>query len=45
MTHVFVTGMAVLDFVFQRDEMPATAEKYTALGAAVPGGGGARTVS
>lgn len=41
MTHVFVTGLAVIDFVFQVGEMPTKAEKYKALGAAIIGGGGA----
>lgn len=41
MTHVFVTGLAVIDYIFQVDEMPTKAEKYKALGATIIGGGGA----
>ena len=39
MANVFVTGMAVVDFVFSVDEMPSTAEKYRANDAVVVGGG------
>jgi len=41
MTSVLVVGMAVIDFVFEVDAMPSTAEKYIASGASVVGGGGA----
>lgn len=41
MTHIFVTGLAVIDFIFQVAEMPTKAEKYKALGAMIIGGGGA----
>jgi len=39
MANVFVTGIAVVDFVFSVDEMPTQAEKYRANNAAVIGGG------
>jgi len=39
MAHVFLTGVAVLDFVFTVDEMPARAEKYRAETATITGGG------
>lgn len=41
MAQVLVAGVAVLDFVFQMQEMPRTAEKYRADGAAIVGGGNA----
>jgi len=41
MAKVLVAGVAVLDFVFQMQEMPRTAEKYRADGAAIVGGGNA----
>jgi len=41
MNTVLVVGMAVIDFVFEVDSMPATAEKYIASEASVVGGGGA----
>lgn len=39
MVNVFITGMAVVDFVFAVDEMPKRAEKYRANDAAIVGGG------
>ena len=39
MANVFITGMAVVDFVFSVDEMPKQAEKYRADNAVVVGGG------
>lgn len=39
MANVFVTGIAVVDFVFSVDEMPDKAEKYRAEDAVVVGGG------
>ena len=39
MASVFITGMAVVDFVFSVDEMPKQAEKYRADNAVVVGGG------
>jgi len=39
MANVFITGMAVVDFVFSVDEMPKLAEKYRADNAMVVGGG------
>jgi len=39
MANVFLTGMAVVDFVFSVDEMPKQAEKYRADNAVVVGGG------
>lgn len=39
MVRVLVAGVAVADFVFQVDEMPARAEKYRASDAMVAGGG------
>ena len=39
MANVFVTGMAVMDFVFSVDEMPKLSEKYRADNAVVVGGG------
>lgn len=41
MTSVLVVGMVVIDFVFEVDAMPTTADKYVASGASVVGGGGA----
>ena len=41
MIRVLVVGMAVIDFVFEVESMPAAAEKYVASGAQVVGGGGA----
>jgi sulfofructose kinase len=41
MTTVLIAGVAVIDFVFQVDEMPRRAEKYRAKGAEIVGGGGA----
>lgn len=41
MATVLVAGVAVIDFVFQVDEMPRRAEKYRARGAEIIGGGGA----
>ncbi|MFZ1815156.1 MAG: PfkB family carbohydrate kinase [Rhizobiaceae bacterium] len=40
-TRVLVCGVAVLDFVFNLDEMPRTAEKFRANSASIVGGGGA----
>ena len=40
MTHVFVTGLAVLDFVFALDELPRPDEKHRARSGAMIGGGG-----
>jgi sulfofructose kinase len=39
MARVFLTGLAVVDFVFKVDEMPTRAEKYRAETAAIIGGG------
>ena len=39
MARVLVAGMAVADFIFQVDRMPARAEKYRARDARVAGGG------
>ena len=39
MANVFITGMAVVDFVFTVDEMPRLAEKYRANNAMIVGGG------
>lgn len=39
MTGVLAVGVAVLDLIFQVDEMPRAAEKYRARDAAVTGGG------
>lgn len=41
MTQVLVVGMAVVDFLFEVDVMPAKAEKYIAHNANIIGGGGA----
>ena len=41
MTSVLVTGMAVVDFLFEVDAMPDRAEKYVATNAQIVGGGGA----
>lgn len=41
MATVLVAGVAVVDFVFQVEEMPRRAEKYRALDARIVGGGGA----
>ncbi|MFT7593612.1 MAG: sulfofructose kinase [Paracoccaceae bacterium] len=41
MAHVFVTGLAALDFVFQMDDLPTGGEKYQAQDVAIVGGGGA----
>lgn len=41
MTTVLVVGMVVMDFVFDVDVMPASAEKYIASNASMVGGGGA----
>ena len=41
MQPVLVVGMAVIDFVFEVDNMPVSAEKYIASEASVVGGGGA----
>lgn len=40
MTHVFVLGLAVQDFVFALDELPQPNEKHRASGATIIGGGG-----
>jgi len=39
MAHVFVTGMAVQDFVFQLDDLPVGGEKFTARAVSIAGGG------
>lgn len=39
MASVFLTGMAVVDFVFSVEEMPTQAEKYRAENAEIVGGG------
>ena len=39
MTHVFLAGMAVVDFVFSVDRLPDRAEKYRASDAHIVGGG------
>ena len=41
MPKVLVVGMAVVDFLFEVDSMPDSAEKYAASGASIIGGGGA----
>jgi len=41
MTTILIAGVAVIDFVFQLDEMPRRAEKYRAKSAEIVGGGGA----
>ncbi len=41
MTQVLVVGMAVVDFVFEVEELPASAEKHIAQQAQIVGGGGA----
>jgi sulfofructose kinase len=41
MTTILIAGVAVIDFVFQLDEMPRRAEKYRANSAEIVGGGGA----
>ncbi len=41
MTKLLIAGVAVIDFVFQVDEMPRRPEKYRARGAEIIGGGGA----
>jgi len=41
MTKVLVVGMAVIDFIFEVESMPDSAEKYAASGASIIGGGGA----
>jgi len=41
MPKVLVVGMAVVDFIFEVDSMPHSAEKYAAGGASIVGGGGA----
>jgi len=41
MTQVLVVGMSVIDFLFEVDVMPTTAEKYAARDAQIVGGGGA----
>ena len=45
MATVLFCGMAVVDFVFEVDEMPSRAEKYRASGAQVLGGGCAATAA
>ena len=45
MTEVAFIGMAVIDFLFEVDEMPRTAEKHRARGASVVGGGCAATAA
>ncbi len=39
MTKVFLAGIAVVDFVFSVEELPAAAEKYVASDAQIVGGG------
>ncbi len=39
MAHVFISGMAVLDFVYHLDQFPTGGEKYRARDASVVGGG------
>lgn len=39
MTRILVAGVAVLDFVYQVDELPRTAEKYRAQDMEIVGGG------
>lgn len=41
MAQVLVVGMATIDFIFEVDAMPASAEKYVAHNARIVGGGGA----
>lgn len=41
MAHVFVTGLATLDFIFQLDQMPTGGDKYQARDVSIVGGGGA----
>lgn len=41
MTEVLVVGMAVVDFLFEVDDMPVKPEKYQANNARLVGGGGA----
>jgi len=41
MGHVFVTGLATLDFVFRLDQMPVGGEKFQAQDVSIVGGGGA----
>lgn len=45
MAEVLFCGMAVVDFVFQVDEMPRAAEKYRADDAGIVGGGCAATAA
>jgi len=41
MKHIVVAGVAVIDFIFNVDEFPSTAEKYRAKDAEISGGGNA----
>lgn len=41
MAHVFVSGLAAVDFVFRLDTLPKEPEKYKAQGVSIVGGGGA----
>jgi sulfofructose kinase len=45
MPTILCAGVAVIDFVFQLDEMPRRAEKYRARDAAITGGGNAANAS
>ena len=39
MKTVLVTGVSVIDFIFQLDEIPKKSEKFRALDASISGGG------